>query len=175
MAKADKSAEIAELTSKFEASSGVLLTEYRGLTVAQLQQLRRALRPTAEYKVAKNTLALIGAKKAGFEDPDMDNLFAGPSGFVFVSGEVPGAAKVLRDFAKDNPALIVKGGIFEGKVLFADDVKALADLESRDVLLAKTAGVLKASLYKAASLFQAPVSKAVRTIDALRAKEEAAA
>ncbi len=173
MARTDKSAAIAELKEKFEGSTAVLLTEYRGLTVAQLQKLRRALGANAEYVVAKNTLANIAAKQAGVEG--LDDLLTGPTAFGFVTGEVSDAAKAVRDFAKDNPALIVKGGVLEGQVLSADDVKKLADLESREVLLAKAAGVLKAALYQAAYVFQAPASKAVRTIDALRAKEEAAA
>ncbi|WP_182050243.1 50S ribosomal protein L10 [Changpingibacter yushuensis] len=173
MARTDKSAAIAELKENFENSSAVLLTEYRGLTVEQLKTLRRSLAGNAEYKVAKNTLANIAANQAGVEG--LSDLLSGPTAIAFVTGEVSDAAKAIRDFAKDNPALIVKGGVLEGSVLSSDDVKKLADLESREVLLAKTAGVLKAALYQAAYVFQAPVSKAVRTIDALRAKEEAAA
>ena len=173
MARTDKSAAIAELKENFENSSAVLLTEYRGLTVEQLKTLRRSLAGNAEYKVAKNTLANIAANQAGVEG--LSALLSGPTAIAFVTGEVSDAAKAIRDFAKDNPALIVKGGVLEGSVLSSDDVKKLADLESREVLLAKTAGVLKAALYQAAYVFQAPVSKAVRTIDALRAKEEAAA
>lgn len=173
MARTDKSAAIAELKEDFESSSAVLLTEYRGLTVAQLQTLRRALGANAEYKVAKNTLAGIAAKQAGIEG--LDELLAGPTALAFVTGEVADAAKAIRDFVKDNPALVVKGGVLEGQLLDAAEVKKLADLESREVLLAKAAGVLKAALYQAAYVFQAPASKAVRTIDALRAKEEAAA
>lgn len=173
MARTDKSAAIAELKENFENSSAVLLTEYRGLTVEQLKTLRRSLAGNAEYKVAKNTLANIAANQAGVEG--LSDLLYGPTAIAFVTGEVSDAAKAIRDFAKDNPALIVKGGVLEGSVLSSDDVKKLADLESREVLLAKTAGVLKAALYQAAYVFQAPVSKAVRTIDALRAKEEAAA
>ncbi|MCI1674841.1 MAG: 50S ribosomal protein L10 [Ancrocorticia sp.] len=173
MARTDKSAAIAELQKKFESSSAVLLTEYRGLTVAQLQTLRRALRGNAEYVVAKNTLAHIAAKNAGVEG--IDELFSGPTAFTFVTGDVADAAKAIRDFVKENPALIVKGGVLEGSVLSADDVKKLADLESREVLLAKAAGVLKATLYQAAYVLKAPTSKVVRTIDALRAKEEEAA
>ncbi|MDO4888468.1 MAG: 50S ribosomal protein L10 [Actinomycetaceae bacterium] len=173
MARTDKSAAIAELKEKFESSGAVLLTEYRGLSVAALQELRRALGANAEYKVAKNTLADIAAKQAGIEG--LEDVLTGPTAFAFVSGEVSEAAKAIRDFAKDNPALIVKGGVYEGSLLSADDVKKLADLESREVLLGKAAGVLKAALFQAAYVFQAPVSKTVRTIDALRAKEEEAA
>ena len=173
MARTDKSAAIAELKEKFENSSAILLTEYRGLTVAAVQTLRRSLGANAEYKVAKNTLTAIAAKQAGVEG--LDDALAGPTAIAFVTGEVSEAAKAIRDFAKDNPALVVKGGVLEGTVLSAGDVAKFADLESREVLLAKAAGVLKAALFQAAYVFQAPVSKTVRTIDALRAGEEAAA
>ena len=173
MARTDKSAAIAELKEKFENSSAILLTEYRGLTVAAMQTLRRSLGANAEYKVAKNTLTAIAAKQAGVEG--LDDALAGPTAIAFVTGEVSEAAKAIRDFAKDNPALVGKGGVLEGTVLSAGDVAKFADLESREVLLAKAAGVLKAALFQAAYVFQAPVSKTVRTIDALRAKEEAAA
>ncbi|MBE6483270.1 MAG: 50S ribosomal protein L10 [Actinomycetaceae bacterium] len=173
MARTDKSAAIAELKEKFESSSAVLLTEYRGLTVAQLQELRRSLRANAEYKVAKNTLATIAAHQAGIED--LDDLLTGPTAIAFVTGEVVDAAKAVRDFAQENQQLVIKGGVLDGSLLSADDVVKLADLESREVLLAKAAGVLKAALYQAAYVFQAPAVKAVRTIDALRAKQESAA
>ncbi len=173
MARTDKSAAIAELKEKFESSSAVLLTEYRGLTVAQLQELRRSLRANAEYKVAKNTLATIAAHQAGIED--LDDLLTGPTAIAFVTGEVVDAAKAVRDFAQENQQLVIKGGVLDGSLLSADDVVKLADLESREVLLAKAAGVLKAALYQAAYVFQAPAVKAVRTIDALRAKQASAA
>lgn len=173
MARTDKSAAIAALKESFESANAVLLTEYRGLTVAQLKTLRRALGANAEYKVAKNTLAGIAAKDAGIEG--LDDLLTGPTALAFVTGEVNEAAKAIRDFAKDNPALVIKGGVMEGTILDAAGISKLAELESREVLLAKAAGVLKAALYQAAYVFQAPASKAVRTIDALRAKEEAAA
>lgn len=173
MARTDKSAAIAALKENFESANAVLLTEYRGLTVAQLKTLRRALGANAEYKVAKNTLAGIAAKEAGIEG--LDDLLTGPTALAFVTGEVSEAAKAIRNFAKDNPALVIKGGVMEGTILDAAGISKLAELESREVLLAKAAGVLKAALYQAAYVFQAPASKAVRTIDALRAKEEAAA
>lgn len=172
MARPDKSAAIAELESKFSASSAVLLTEYRGLTVVQLQELRRNLAGKGEYIVAKNTLARIAAHQAQVEG--LDDLLVGPTALVFVSGEAPEAAKVLRDFAKSNDKLVIKGGSFEGNVLDEKAVRALADLESREVLLAKAAGVLKATLYQAAYVFTAPAIKAVRTVDALRVKQEEA-
>lgn len=173
MARPDKSAAIAEFEELFRSSNTVLLTEYRGLTVAQLKTLRRALAGTAKYSVVKNTLARIAAKRAGIEG--LDGELTGPSALVFVSGEAVDAAKVLRDFAKDNKELVVKGGVMDGALLTAEEVKKLADLESREVLLAKAAGGIKATIAKAAYLFNAPATKAVRTIDALREKQEQAA
>ena len=173
MARTDKSAAIAELKEKFESSDAVLLTEYRGLTVMQLKTLRRAIGANAQFKVAKNTLAKIAAKEAGIEG--LDDLLTGPTAFAFVTGEIADTAKAIRDFAKDNPALLVKGGVLEGNLLSEDDVKKLADLESREVLLAKAAGVLKAKIGQAAFAFNALPVKAVRTIDALREKQGEAA
>ena len=168
---ANKEATVAELTEKFSSSSAVLLTEYRGLTVEQLKKLRRDISENATYSVAKNTLLTIAAKNAGVTA--FDGLLFGPSAMVFVHGDVVAVAKALRDFAKENPLLVVKNGVFEGASLSADDVKKLADLETREVLLAKAAGVFKASLFGAAYLFNAPLSQAVRTVDALREKKSA--
>jgi len=168
MARPDKAADVAELTDRFRESNAAVLTEYRGLTVAQLKQLRRALSGNATYAVVKNTLTAIAAKQAGVEG--IDSQLAGPSAIAFVTGDPVEAAKGLRDFAKANPALVIKGGVLEGRALTAADIIKLADLESREVLLAKTAGVLKASLYQAAYLFTAPAAKAVRTVEALRVK-----
>lgn len=173
MARSDKAAAIAELTDKFRESSAVLLTEYRGLTVGQLKELRRSLAGHATYAVAKNTLASIAAREAGVGE--FAEQLVGPTALVFVNGEAPEAAKALKSFAKANPMLVLKGGVMEGKVLSEDDVKKLAELESRDVLLAKAAGVLKASMFQAAYVFTAPASKAVRTIEALREKQAAGA
>lgn len=173
MARPDKEAAVAELADKFRRSGAVLLTEYRGLSVAQLRTLRRALGEDVEYAVVKNTLAAIAARNAGLEDFADD--FSGPSALAFVTGEPVAAAKALRDFAKDNKQLVLKGGVMDGNVLDAADVDKLASLESREVLLAKAAGAMKASLSKAAYLFAAPASKAVRTVDALRDKQETAA
>ena len=170
MARPDKAAAVAELTDQFRESNAAVLTEYRGLTVAQLKQLRRALSGNATYAVVKNTLTAIAAKEAGVEG--IDAHLAGPSAIAFVTGDPVEAAKGLRDFAKANPALVIKGGVLEGRALTAADIIKLADLESREVLLAKTAGVLKASLYQAAYLFTAPAAQAVRTIDALREKKQ---
>jgi large subunit ribosomal protein L10 len=170
MARPDKAAAVAELTEKFRGSSAALLTEYRGLTVAQLKALRAALRPNADYAVVKNTLTAIAAKDAGLEM--LADELKGPSAIAFVTGDPVASAKSLRDFAKANPALVVKGGVLDGRALTAADVTKLADLESREVLLAKAAGAMKAKLYQAAYLFTAPASKAVRTVEALRAKQE---
>lgn len=173
MARPDKEAAVAELVELFRSSSAVVLTEYRGLSVKQISTLRRALGGNAQYTVAKNTLAKIAAKEVGLDF--LADALNGPTAIAFVTGEVVDAAKVLRDFAKETPALVLKAGAMEGAALSAEDVKKLADLESREVLLAKAAGVLKANLSKAAYLFAAPATKAVRTIDALREKQEKAA
>lgn len=165
MPRADKAADVAELTEEFRSSNAAVLTEYRGLTVAQLKQLRRSLGENAQYAVVKNTLTRIAAKDAGIEG--LDELLAGPSAIAFVKGDPVEAAKGLRDFAKANPLLVIKGGVMDGRTLSSDDITKLADLESREVLLAKLAGAMKASLAGAAALFQAPLSQAVRTVDAL--------
>jgi large subunit ribosomal protein L10 len=168
MARPDKAAAVAELVESFRESNAVVLTEYRGLSVKQLKTLRRTLSGEATYAVVKNTLSTIAAKQAGVEG--IDDHLAGPSAIAFVTGDPVAAAKGLRDFAKTNPQLIIKGGVLDGRALSAGDISKLADLESREVLLAKLAGAFKASLYQAAYMFTAPTSKAVRTIDALREK-----
>jgi large subunit ribosomal protein L10 len=170
MARPDKAAAVAELADQFRDSNAAVLTEYRGLTVAQLKQLRRALSGNATYAVVKNTLTSIAAKQAGVDVDDAH--LAGPSAIAFVTGDPVEAAKGLRDFARANPALIIKGGVLEGRALTAEDVTKLADLESREVLLAKTAGVLKAKLYQAAYVFTAKPAEAARVIDALRQKKQ---
>ncbi|MCU1552118.1 MAG: ribosomal protein [Glaciihabitans sp.] len=169
---ANKEASVAELTDKFRTSNAVLLTEYRGLTVAQLKSLRQSISEHATYAVVKNTLTKIAANQAGIASFDAE--LAGPSALAFVHGDTVAVAKVLRDFAKANPLLVVKGGYFDGNPLTAAEVNKLADLESREVLLAKLAGAFKQSLFGAAYLFNAPLSKAVRTVDALREKQESA-
>ena len=167
---ANKEATVAELTEKFKSSSAVLLTEYRGLTVAQLKELRRSISADATYAVAKNTLIKIAAANAGVTA--FDGQLAGPSAMAFVHGDAVAVAKAMRDFAKANPLLVVKSGVLDGAALTADEVKKLADLESREVLLAKAAGAIKASLFKAAYTFNALPSQAVRVVDALRQKQE---
>ena len=168
---ANKEASVAELTENFRSSTAVLLTEYRGLTVAELKELRTAISADATYAVVKNTLSKIAANNAGISS--FDDELVGPSAIAFVHGDPVAVAKSMRDFAKAHPALIVKGGYFDGNALTAAEVTKLADLESREVLLGKLAGAFKASLFGAAYLFQAPLSQAVRTVEALRAKQEA--
>jgi large subunit ribosomal protein L10 len=170
---ATKEASVAELTDQFRNSNAALLTEYRGLTVAQLKQLRKSISEHATYAVVKNTLTKIAANEAGISS--FDEELAGPSAIAFVHGDTVAVAKALRDFARTNPLLVVKSGYFDGAPLSAADVTKLADLEPREVLLAKAAGAFKATLFRAAYTINAPLSKAVRTVDALREKNEAAA
>jgi large subunit ribosomal protein L10 len=170
---ANKEASVAELADHFRNSNAVLLTEYRGLTVAQLKTLRKSISENATYAVVKNTLTKIAANEAGISV--FDDQLAGPSAIAFVHGDTVAVAKALRDFAKAHPALIVKSGYFDGNALTEAEVKQLADLESREVLLAKLAGAMKASLFGAAYMFNAPLAQAVRTVDALREKQESAA
>ena len=169
---ANKEATVAELAENFRDSNAVLLTEYRGLTVAQLKQLRKNIGEHAEYAVVKNTLTKIAANQAGISS--FDEELAGPSAIAFVHGDTVAVAKSLRDFSKANPLLVIKGGYFDGNALTAAEVGKLADLESREVLLGKLAGAFKASLFGAAYLFTAPLSQAVRTVEALREKQESA-
>ena len=171
MARADKAAAVAELTEEFRGSNAAVLTEYRGLTVAQLKELRRALGATTQYAVVKNTLTKVAAREAGIDGLD-EAALKGPSAIAFIKGDPVEAAKGLRDFAKANPLLVIKGGVMEGKTLSPTDITKLADLESREVLLAKAAGAMKASMANAAALFQAPLSQFARTVDALREKQE---
>ncbi|PKQ14485.1 MAG: 50S ribosomal protein L10 [Actinobacteria bacterium HGW-Actinobacteria-8] len=173
MATPDKVATVKALADQFRSASAVYVTEYRGLSVAQLMQLRKGLSGTATYAVVKNTLAARAAKDAGLEG--LDAFFVGPTAIAFVTGDPVEAAKGLRDFSKESDKLVLKGGILEGKVLSAADLSMLASLESREVLLAMAAGAFKASLFGAAYLLQAPLSQAVRTVDALREKQDTAA
>jgi large subunit ribosomal protein L10 len=169
---ANKEANVAELTEKFQSSNAVMLTEYRGLTVSQLKELRRSISGDATYAVAKNTLIRIAAANAGVTA--FDGQLVGPSALAFVHGDAVSVAKALRDFAKANPLLVVKTGYLDGAALTAAEVAKLADLESREVLLAKAAGIFKASLFKAAYMFNAPLAQAARAVDALRQKQESA-
>ncbi len=165
----DKVAAIEELTEKFRDSNATVLTEYRGLSVPQLKELRRALGSGASYRVAKNTLAKRAADKAGLKE--LDAHFSGPTALTFITGEVVDAAKALRDFSKENEALVVKGGVMDGVTITPEEFQKIADLESREVLLSKMAGALKGSMSKAASTFAAPASKMARAAGALQDKK----
>ena len=164
----DKAAAVAELAEAFRSSAAAVLTEYRGLTVKQLSDLRTALGADTSYAVVKNTLTKIAAADAGI--PGVEALLEGPTAVAFIAGEPVDAAKALRDFAKANPALVVKGGVMDGKALTADEVRKLADLESREVLLGKMAGALLASLSNAVYLLNAPLAQAARLAGALQQK-----
>jgi large subunit ribosomal protein L10 len=168
--RSDKATAVAELTEHFRSSPATVLTEYRGLTVAQITALRRSLGRNTKYAVAKNTLAKRAAADAGIAG--LDELFTGPTALAFVSGDPVEAAKGLREFAKTHPLLVIKGGVFEGRAITAAEVNRLADLESREVLLAKLAGGMKANLSKAAALFQAPIVQVARLAAALQEKRE---
>ena len=160
MARPDKTAAVAELTEDFKTANATVLTEYRGLTVGAMKQLRRSLGLTTKYSVVKNTLTKIAAKNAGVDIDE--NLLAGPSAIAFIKGDPIDAAKSFKNFQKENPLLVIKGGIYEGKAISTAELMKLADLESREVLLAKLAGAMKGTMAKAA-----------RTFDALRIKLEA--
>ena len=169
MANQEKTAAVGEITERFQGASAAVLTEYRGLTMAQLSQLRRALGTETTYAVVKNTLTRRAAADAGFPVPD--DLLTGPTAIAFISGDPVEAAKGLRDFARAHPLLVIKGGVLDGKALSPDEVRQLADVEPREVLLAKMAGALQGSLSKAAGLFQAPLSQVARLAAALQEKK----
>ena len=174
MARAEKVAAVAELTERFQASSGAVLTEYRGLTVAQLGELRQSLGENATFTVVKNTLTKIAATEAGV-GAELEQLLSGPSAIAFVQGDVVEAAKGLRDFAKANPLLVIKGGVLDGKGLTPAEITKLADLEPREVLLAKLAGAMKATMANAAATMAALPTQMARLLAALEAKQAAGA
>ena len=174
MANSEKVAAVAELTERFKGSSGAVLTEYRGLTVAQLAELRQALGSNATFSVVKNTLTKIAVTEAGLSE-QLSGMLSGPSAVAFVDGDVVEAAKGLRDFAKANPLLVIKGGVLDGKAINASEIVKLADLEPREVLLAKLAGAMKASLAGAAATFNALPVQMAQLAEALRVKREAEA
>jgi len=174
MARAVKEATVAELTERFRSSSGAVLTEYRGLTVAQVKELRTALGGDATFSVVKNTLTKIAAKDAGIS-ADFSRLLTGPSAIAFVGGDVVQAAKGLRDFSKANPLLVIKGGVLDGKIVTPSEITKLADLESRDVLLAKLAGAVKATMSGAAATLAALPVQMARLMAALEEKKAAQA
>ncbi len=173
MARPTKVTTVADLADHFRTSSATVLTEYRGLTVAQLKELRRTLGDTVTYAVVKNTLTKIAAKDAGVTG--IDDLLRGPSAIAFIKGDAVDAAKGIRNFAKANPALIIKGGVMDGVILSAQEIVRLADLESREVLLAKMAYAMKAKQSQAAALFAAPLAKTARALGALQTKLAAGA
>ncbi|MDQ6934988.1 MAG: 50S ribosomal protein L10 [Actinomycetota bacterium] len=170
MARADKEAAVADIVEQFNDSAGAVLTDYRGLTVRQLQELRRSLGEDASYAVVKNTLTKIAAKQAGAIG--VDELLSGPTAIAFISGDLVAAAKGLRDFARANPALVIKGGFVDGAPMAAAEIAKLADLESREVLLGRLAGAMLASLSQTVSLLNAPLAQAARLAGALQAKAE---
>ncbi len=169
MAKADKATAVAEITEQFTSSTATVVTEYRGLTVADLAELRRSMGGDATYTVAKNTLIKRAAAEAGIEG--LDELFSGPTAIAFVRGEAVDVAKAIKKFAKDHKALVVKGGYMDGRALTVAEVDKIADLESREVLLAKLAGAMKGNMTKAAGLFNAPASQVARLAAALQDKK----
>ena len=171
MAKAEKATAVADIAEQFKESTATVVTEYRGLTVANLADLRKSLGKSANYSVAKNTLVKRAASEAGVTG--LDELFTGPTAIAFITGEPVDAAKAIKTFAKDNKALIIKGGYMDGKALSVDEVNRIADLESREVLLAKLAGAMKAKTSQAAALFAAPASQLARLVFALQEKREA--
>jgi large subunit ribosomal protein L10 len=173
MAQADKATAVADIAEQFKSSTATVITEFRGLTVANLAELRRSLSGSATYSVAKNTLIKRAASEAGVEG--LDELFVGPTAIAFVSGEAVDAAKAIKKFAKDHKALVIKGGYMDGRALTVAEVERIADLESREVLLAMLAGAMKANLSKAAALFNAPASQVARLAAALQEKRAAEA
>jgi large subunit ribosomal protein L10 len=165
MARSDKVTAVAELASRFSSSAGVVLTEYRGLSVKALKELRRSLGKEASYSVSKNTLTTIAAREAGVAG--IEEQLVGPTAIAFIDGDPVVVAKGLRDFARTNPQLVIKGGVLDGKFMTPDEVRKLADLESREVLLSKVAGALQGVLQQAISLVSAPLSEAARLFAAL--------
>jgi large subunit ribosomal protein L10 len=171
MAKADKAVAVADIAEQFKEATATVVTEYRGLSVANLKDLRRSLGDSAKYTILKNTLVKRAVVEAGIEG--LDELFVGPTAIAFVSGETVDAAKAIKKFAKDHKALVIKGGYMDGRAVSVSEIEKIADLESREVLLAKLAGAMKANLTKAATLFNAPASQVARLAAALQEKKAA--
>lgn len=169
MANAKNTAAVAELKGRFEAANSVVLTEYRGLSVAQITELRRALGADVQYSVAKNTMIKLAAKEAGIEG--LDEHLTGPTAVAFINGEAVDAAKALKKFGADNKAFVVKGGYMDGNALSPAQVDAIAELDNRETTLAKLAGAMKGNLAKAAGLFNAPASQIARLGAALQEKK----
>ena len=173
MANSEKVTAVAEITEQFKGATAAVVTEYRGLTGKQISELRRSLGEGAVYSVAKNTLVTRAAADAGVAG--LDELFTGPTAIAFIEGEPVVAAKAIKNFAKDNKALIIKGGYMDGRALSVDEVNQIADLETREILLAKLAGAMKGNLAKAAGLFSQPASQVARLAAALQEKQAAGA
>ncbi|MCH6197876.1 50S ribosomal protein L10 [Corynebacterium mastitidis] len=171
MANPKNEADLKELKNRFAEADSVVLTEYRGLSVAQTTELRTALGDDVQYSVAKNTLLKLAAKDSGIEG--LDDYLTGPTAIAFIKGEAVDAAKAMKKFAEDNKAFIVKGGYMDGAALTSEQVQAIADLDNRETTLAKLAGAMKGNLAKAAGLFNAPASQVARLAGALQEKKEA--
>ncbi|OWN66605.1 50S ribosomal protein L10 [Corynebacterium diphtheriae] len=171
MANAKNTESLAELKNRFADIDSVFVTEYRGLTVAQITELRRALGSDVQYSVAKNTLIKLAAKEAGIEG--LDDILTGPTAVAFIKGEAVDAAKAMKKFASENKAFVIKGGYMDGNALSAAQVDAIAELDNRETTLAKLAGAMKGNLAKAAGLFNAPASQVARLGAALQEKKEA--
>jgi len=173
MPRPDKVSAVAEIADAFRTSNAAVLTEYRGLSVKELTQLRRTLGAGTSFAIVKNTLTKIAAKDAGVDG--LGELLTGPTAVAFVEGDPVEAAKGLRDFARTHPALVLKGGVLEGKPLSAQEIRRLADLESREVLLARLAGAMQGSLSKAIATIAAPLSQFARVAAALQDQRASAA
>jgi large subunit ribosomal protein L10 len=173
MARSDKVNAVDEIADRFTTATAAVVTEYRGLTTAQLGRLRSSLGEDTTYRVAKNTLVKRAAEQSGVTG--LDDLFEGPTAIAFIQGEPVDATKTLRDFAKDNNALVIKGGYMDGRPISVSEVEALADLDSREVTLSKLAGAFKGKLNQAAALFAAPASKMARLAAALEDKRSGSA
>ena len=170
MANPKNTASLEELKARFEQAQSTLLTEYRGLSVAETTELRRALGSDVTYSVAKNTMIKLAAREAGIELDE--SLLTGPTAIAFVSGEAVDAAKAMKDFSKDHKNFVIKGGYMDGATIDAAQVEAIAELDNRETTLAKLAGAMQGSLAKAAGLFNAPASQVARLAAALQEKKE---
>ncbi|HHY07832.1 MAG: 50S ribosomal protein L10 [Lawsonella sp.] len=171
MVQSAKVDAVAAIKEQFEKSDAAIVTEYRGLSVPDMTELRRALGEGATYSVAKNTLVKRAAAEAGVEG--LEDILVGPTAIAFIEGEPVEAAKAFRDFGKDHKELVIKGGFMDGQILSMDEIEKLADLESRETLLAMLAGAMKGGLAKAAGLFNAPASQVARLAAALQEKKSA--
>lgn len=172
MARPEKTAVVDAVRERLRETNAAVLTEYRGLDVAELAQLRARLRESdAEYKVVKNTLTRLAARDAGVDIPD--ELLTGPTAITFCAGDPVAAAKVLRNFSREHPSLVLKGGLFEGRVLGAEETLRLAELETREQMLTRLAGMFQSIVAQPARLAQANLSKAARLFAALQAERGA--